>query len=624
MGVPDEEGRPAAKRPRLFDTSDESADTCDESRPPDRPLGLPPHLGRSAPPTHPGGPIFNASMGGKSVASSSSTVQPIPSDSDRIGSRNQIRKVEFIRLITQSLYSLGYPSAASRLEEESHLPLQSRAVGDFRDGILEGRWCDCVRLLTQMQLDEHDLKNSKFLILQQQFLELLEQSDTTQALKILRSDLAPLGIHTKRLHLLASLVMCTSEEDLREAASWSGAGGDSRYRLLVDLQDLLPPSIMIPERRLERLVEQALHAQREGCMYHNTMDQAFSLYADHQCGRDQIPSETTQVLEKHTDEVWYLHFSHDGKRLASASKDQTVIIWEVGDGENARVQHRLESHSKPLSFLAWSPTDVHLLTCGNDKLVKLWDTATGACLRTFDKHTEFVSACAWFPDGKRFVSGSLDKTMYLWDTDGNELQCWKGPDMPRINDLAVSDDGKHMVSICNEKEIRIYSFEDGVTHRLPENNSITSLAMSSDGRCILVNLSTGFIHLWDGISCRGAPPEEPAFKYTGQVQGRFVIRSSFGGSDQAFIVSGSEDSQVYIWHRGNGELLAVLPGHSGTVNAVSWNPTNPHMFASASDDRTIRLWGVPKRKRHMEPGSSSISSLNGTPTTNGADNGRGR
>lgn len=42
-----------------------------------------------------------------------------------------------------------------------------------------------------------------------------------------------------------------------------------------------------------------------------------------------FPNVTLHVLEDHTDEVWFVSFSHNGKYLASASKDKTVIIWDL-------------------------------------------------------------------------------------------------------------------------------------------------------------------------------------------------------------------------------------------------------------------------------------------------------
>ncbi len=48
---------------------------------------------------------------------------------------------------------------------------------------------------------------------------------------------------------------------------------------------------------------------------------------------------------------------------------------------------------------------------------------------------------------------------------------------------------------------------------------------------------------------------------------------------------------MYVWHRDTGALLEALPGHGeGSVNSVAWNPRHERIFASCSDDNTIRIW----------------------------------
>ena len=116
-----------------------------------------------------------------------------------------------------------------------------------------------------------------------------------------------------------------------------------------------------------------------------------------------------------------------------------------------------------------------------------------------------------------------------------------------------------------------------------ESEGITSLALSKDTRHALVSIASGRIHLWDLHEATNQ------MEYTGHRCSRFVIRAAFGGPDERFVVSGSEDSRVYIWHRHSGTLLEVLAGHSGAVNAVVWSPSRC-MLASASDDHTVRVW----------------------------------
>lgn len=505
------------------------------------------------------------------------TMKEVINDNEIIGSKG-IKKIEFVRLLIESLSSLGYKDSKVSLEKESGVRLCSSVVSEFIDMILDGNWDQSLNLLRRISnLDECVVKMASFVILEQKFLEFLDGSKVGEALSVLRNEISILSVNECRVRELSTFLLCG--EGVRSKAK-------SKGDLLSDLEKLFPSNVMIPQGRLLYLVEQAIDMQRDACSFHNSLT-GDTLFSDHNCGKGQIPSQTSQVLQEHQDEVWFVEFSHSGKFLASCSKDKSVIVWEVGLDGRLIFKHRLFGHNASVSGVSWSPNDDQILTCGVEENVRRWDLSSGECVFVYEKSDFGMISCNWSPDGKRVFTGFNDKSIVMWDLDGNELESWKGQKTSRISDLQVTSDGKFIISISGETMVLILEKDSGDERLIEEDHNIVSFSLSGDNKFLLVSLMNQEIHLWsiDGDIRLLA-------KYKGHKCSRFVVRACFGGVEQAFVASGSEDSLVYIWHRVSGELIETLRGHSAAVNCISWNPVNPHMLASASDDRTIRIWGL--------------------------------
>lgn len=225
--------------------------------------------------------------------------RPLPSqgdDGETIGSKGVIKRSEFIKIITRALYSLGYNKSGAILEEESGIPLNSSMVNLFMQQVVDGKWNDSVSTLQTIDLlDEKAVNLASFLILEQKFLELLKTEKVIAALETLRNEIVPLRINSSRVHELATCIISPSQQVTSELSIQNEDVAMSRENLLQKLQSLLPAALIIPEKRLEHLVEQALDVQQDACAFHNALDTDLSLYSDHQCGRTKIPTQTLQV-----------------------------------------------------------------------------------------------------------------------------------------------------------------------------------------------------------------------------------------------------------------------------------------------------------------------------------------
>ncbi|KAL5009252.1 hypothetical protein ScPMuIL_014833 [Solemya velum] len=520
---------------------------------------------------------------------------------------------DIVRLIGQHLRGLGLNRTAEQLITESGCMLEHPAAAKFRSHIMDGDWVKAASDLEELKaLVECPLGTLKmrFLLLEQKYLELLEDGQVLDALNCLRHELTPLKHNTERVHELSSYMMCTTAEDLRDMADWDGKGTDSRQKLVEKLQSFLPPSVMLPPRRLQTLLNQAVELQKDRCPYHNTkfdnnLD-AVSLLLDHICSREEFPCTTTQVLNDHCDEVWFCCFSPDGHKLATGSKDGTLIIWDV-DFVTNEVKHKrsFDNHSYGVSYIAWSPDSTFIIACGPDDCSELWLWNVDVRLlrvKMSQSQEDSLTSAAWHVDGKKFVTGGIRGQFYQCDLDGNVVYNWDGV---RVKCMACQLDGKTVLAADTHHRVRGYVMEDSTDFPvIQEDHPVMSFTINERGRLALLNVATQGVHLWD------LKDKCLVRKFQGVTQGFYTIYSCFGGLNQDFVASGSEDHKVYIWHIKREVPIAVLEGHLRTVNCVHWNPKVPSMLASASDDGTVRIWG-PLDKQKL--GTSNTDSGRSTP-----------
>lgn len=242
-------------------------------------------------------------------------------------------------------------------------------------------------------------------------------------------------------------------------------------------------------------------------------------------------------------------FSSDGRFFAAGTsavlEPGSVKLW---DTRTWRLRRVLTGFKSDVESVAFSPDSARLVTGSRDRIVEIWDVATGAAMRILDAPGE-VFAVAVSPDGTLIAAGSGSAgsgepgRISVWDAHTGTLLWSKKGHSDRCTSVVFAPNGGMLGSAGNDNTIRLWNPRTGSLSKMLEAVgvlTVNSMAFSPDGQ-----------------------------------------KAACGGSD----------GSARLWDIAKGSVLHTFPGSDATVETIAFAPDGK-MLACGDRNGVVNLWRI--------------------------------
>jgi WD40 repeat protein len=331
------------------------------------------------------------------------------------------------------------------------------------------------------------------------------------------------------------------------------------------------------------------------------------------------------TLNGHQDSVTSVSFSPNGQLIASSSLDGTVRLWRR-DGSLVRT---LRGHVGQVYSVSFSTKDQLIASAGSDGTIRLW-TVDGQLIKTLQSRKGVVRCVSFSPEGQLLASASQDGMIELWTPQGKLLQTLKGHSS-KVNGVVFSPDGQILASASDDKTVKLWNRTGKLLKTFPKQQGwVLEVAFSADGQWLATAGADNTVSLWNRNGTllqtfTGHSDSVTAVSFSpapvGKSQGLKVSKSQ--GLKVSKLKVESSNLQPSILQP---SILHPSTLHPSTLHPSTFQPSTlqpstlqPSTFnrvpllASASNDKTIRLWGLDNRSRLILPIRDNVREVTFSP-----------
>ncbi len=275
--------------------------------------------------------------------------------------------------------------------------------------------------------------------------------------------------------------------------------------------------------------------------------------------------------------LWWVSFSPDGERLATAGADRSAAVWDARDGAPvARLRHNAQVFSA-----SFDASGTQVLTASADASANVWQLQPdgGVALVASLAHPALVFAATWSADGGRLATAAGDGSVRVYTAAGVPIARLSGHAgevraviFAPAGDRVVAGDGSGAVTLWRAQPPVVLRDLDARDHRP------WSARWSPDGARVYTTGLDQTVRAWDaaaGLETGRFTSSKPSLRLAVSPDGQRLARDV----EQLVEITGTD-----------GTPVRTLAGHTAQVESLDFSSDGRLLATAAADG--VRVWST--------------------------------